>query len=90
MLNFFSNAFSGSNEMIMYFFEFVYIMDYIDGFLNTQPSLHPWNAAYLITMDDNFDVLLDSVGKNFIEYFCINIHKWIGLKFSFFIGSFVV
>jgi hypothetical protein len=31
-----------------------------------------------IMMDDSFDVLLDSVCKNFIEYFLIDIHmkKW--------------
>jgi hypothetical protein len=29
----------------------------------------------LIMMDDHFDVYLDSVCKNFIEYLCIDIHK---------------
>jgi hypothetical protein len=29
----------------------------------------------LIMIDDCFDVFLDSVCKNFIGYFCINIHK---------------
>ena len=56
-------------------FEFVYIVDYIDGFPYTDPSLHPWDEAYLITMDDCFDVFLDSVCENFIEYVCIYIHK---------------
>jgi hypothetical protein len=58
-----------------FFFEFVYVVDYIDGFLYIEPSLHPWDEAYLIVVKDHFDVLLDSVGKNFIEYFCIDIHK---------------
>ena len=59
-----SNAFSASNEMIMWFlfFEFVYIVDYIDGFLYIEQSLHPWDEAYLIMMSDHFDVFLDSVG----------------------------
>jgi len=26
-------------------------------------------------MDDHFDVFLESVCKNFIDYFCVNIHK---------------
>jgi hypothetical protein len=26
-------------------------------------------------MDDCFDMFLDSVSENFIEYFCIDIHK---------------
>ena len=68
-------------------FEFVYIVDYVDGFPYIKPSLHHWNEAYLIMMDDRFDVYLDSVSKNFIEYFCINIHKgnWSEVIF---VGSF--
>jgi hypothetical protein len=38
-------------------------------------SLHPWNETYMVRIDDCFDVFLDLVSKNFIEYFCINIHK---------------
>jgi hypothetical protein len=29
----------------------------------------------LIVVNDHFDVFLDSVGKNFIEYFWISVHK---------------
>jgi hypothetical protein len=57
------------------FFEFVYLMDYVDGFLYIEPSLHPRDEAYLIMMDDRFDVFLDLVCEIFIEYFCINIYK---------------
>jgi hypothetical protein len=39
------------------FFETVYVVDYIDGFLYTEPSLHPWDEAYLIVVNDCFDVL---------------------------------
>jgi hypothetical protein len=60
---------------VVFVFEFVYIVDNIDGFPYTKPSLHPWDEAYWIMIDDRFDVFLDSVSKNFIEYFCINIHK---------------
>jgi hypothetical protein len=56
-------------------FEFVYIVDYVDGFLYIIPSLHPWDEAYLVMMDDHFDVFLDSICEDFIEYFCIDIHK---------------
>ena len=38
-------------------------------------------------MDDPFDLFLDSVLEYFIEYFCIDVHKESGLKFSFFVGS---
>jgi hypothetical protein len=50
-------------------------MDYIDGFSYIEPSLHPWDEAYLVMMDDPFNLFVDSVCKNFIEYFCIDIHK---------------
>jgi hypothetical protein len=60
---------------VVFFFEFVYVVDYVDGFPYIEPSLHPWDETYLIMMDDHFDVFLDSVFENFIEYFCIDIHK---------------
>ena len=60
---------------MFFVFEFVYIEYYIDGFEYIEPSLHPWDEAYLIMMDDRFDVFLDSVFENFIEYFCVDIHK---------------
>jgi hypothetical protein len=50
-------------------------VDYIDGFLHIKPSLHPWDEAYLVRMDDCSDVFLDSVCEDFIEYFCIDIYK---------------
>jgi hypothetical protein len=52
---------------VVFAFEFAYIVDYIDGFPNIKPSLYPWNEAYLIMMDDRFDVLLDFVFENIIE-----------------------
>ena len=58
-----------------FFFEFVYILDCINGLLYIEPTLHSWDEAYLIVVNDGFDVFLDSVCKNFIEYFYINIHK---------------
>ena len=66
--------------------EFVYIVD-DNGFLYIEPSLHPWDEAYLIMMDDQFDAFLELVCKNFIEYFCIDIHKgnWSEVLF---VGSF--
>ena len=56
-------------------FVFVYIVDCVDGFLYIKPSLHPWDEAYLIMMNDCFDVFLNSVSLNYIEYFCIDNHK---------------
>ena len=61
--------------MFFFFFEFFYIVDCVDGFPYTERSLHSWDKACLIMMDDCFDVFLDSVFENFIKYFCINIYK---------------
>jgi hypothetical protein len=62
---------------VFFFFEFVYIVDYIDRFPYIESSLHSWDEAYLIMVDDHFDVFLNLVCDNFIEYFCIYIHKGI-------------
>lgn len=43
------------------FFEFVYIVDYINRFLYIESPLHPWTEAYLIIMNDHFDVFLHLV-----------------------------
>jgi hypothetical protein len=32
----------------MFFFQFVYMMYYVDGFSYIKSSLHPWDEAYLI------------------------------------------
>jgi len=58
-----------------FFFEFVYIGHYVDGFPYIEPPLHLWYEAYLIMMDDGFGEFLDLVCKNFIKYICIDIHK---------------
>jgi hypothetical protein len=62
------------------------MVNYIDGFPYIEPSLHPWDKAYLIMMDDHVDVFVDLVCENFIEYFCINIHKENWSDFLFFVG----
>lgn len=40
-----------------FFFQFVYIVDYVDGFSYAEPSLRLWEEAYLIVVDDLFDVV---------------------------------
>jgi hypothetical protein len=62
---------------------FVYIVEYIDGFPYVKPSLHPWDEAYLIMMDDHFDVFLDSFWEDFLSIFASIFIREIGLKFSF-------
>ena len=44
-------------------------MDYIDGFPYIKSSLHPWDEAFLVMMDDCFHVFSDSGCGDFIEYF---------------------
>ena len=63
-------------------------MDYIDGFPYIKPSLHPWDETYFVRMDDYFDGFLDSVSENFIEDFCINIHKGYCSEVLYLCGSF--
>jgi hypothetical protein len=70
----FVSAFSASNGMFMCFFFIEFVMDYIDGFLYIEPSLHTFDEASLIMVNDYFDVIIDKVCVNFIEYFDINIH----------------
>ena len=76
---------------MFFVFEFVYIVDYVDGFSYIKPSLHPRNETYLVRMNNCFDVFLDLVSENFIEYFLASIFiREIGLKFSFLVGLRVV
>jgi len=62
-------------------------VDYFDGFLYIEPYLHPSVEASLIMTDDCFDVFLDSVFENFIEYFCVDTHKGNWSEVLFFVGS---
>ena len=68
-----SKTFSASNEMIMcsFFFQFVYI----DGYSYVELSLHLWDEANLIMVNNVSDELLDWVCQDFIEYFCISAHE---------------
>ena len=71
-----TNAFSASNKMIMWFLSLsVLYSRSIDRFLYHGPYLHPWDEAYMVIMGDHFDVFLDSVCADFIEYLFFDIHK---------------
>ena len=60
--------------MIIFFFEFVYVVDHIHGFLYIELSLLHLDEAFFVVVNDCFDVFLESVCENFLEYFCINIY----------------
>ena len=62
-------------------------MDYIYRFVYVEPTLHPWDEAYLIVIDNLFDVLLHPVCQYFIEYFASMFIIDIDLKFSFYVVS---
>jgi hypothetical protein len=55
-------------------------VNYFDEFLYIEPCLHSCDEAYLIMENDGFDVFLSIFASIFI--------REIGLKFSFFVGSF--
>jgi hypothetical protein len=64
-----------------FFFEFVCIVYYIDGFLYNESSLNPWNEAYLIMVNDHFDVFLDSFCENILSNFALIFIKEFGQNF---------
>ena len=77
-----SNDFSASNEIIIlvFFFEFVYILDYDNGFSYIEPSLNTWDEAYLASSWIWF-------ARNLLSIFALLFISEIDLKFSFCFGS---
>ena len=70
------------------FFEFVYIVEYVDEFPYIEPSLHHWDDAYLIVMNDHFMCSCIRLARILLNIF---LHRYLQgnffLNFSFFIGS---
>lgn len=64
-------------------------MNCIDGFLYIEPSLYPWDEAYMIMANNVFDVFLDSVCKHFIKNIDIYIHSVNWSEVLFIYGVFV-
>ena len=62
--------------IVDYVYGFSYIVDYVDGLSYSEPSLHPWDEAYLIVVNDCFNVFLKCNCQNFIKCFCTDIYKW--------------
>ena len=52
---------------MVFLFQFVYMLDLIDGFLYVEPSLQTRDEAYLVMVRDFSDVFLDSICQYFIE-----------------------
>ena len=69
---------------MIYFFEFVYILDDVNDFSHIEPTLLPWDEAYLIVVC-SWIQFLRILLRNFASIFI----REIGLKFSFvFFGYF--
>ena len=61
---------------MVFIFQFVDMVYLIDLFAYFEVSLPSWNKPHLIMVFESFDVLLISVRENFVEDFCIYVHKW--------------
>ena len=46
---------------MIFIFQFVNVVYYIDWFVDIEESLHSWDKAHLVMMYDLFNMLLDSV-----------------------------
>ena len=72
---------------MVFVFEFVYIMDHVDGFPYIKPSLHPWNETYLVRIDDFLMFSWIRLARILLSIFALTFIREIGLKFFFFVGS---
>ena len=68
--------------MWFFFFEFVYVMDYIDGFPCIEPSRHPWKPTWSCWMCSWIWFV-----RILLSIFALIFISKIGLKFSFSFGS---
>jgi hypothetical protein len=59
---------------VVFVFAFINVVYYIYWFAYVEPTLHPWDEADLVMVNDFSDMLMDSVCHYFIEDFCINVH----------------
>jgi hypothetical protein len=66
-------------------FEFVYKVDYLNGFSYIEPTLHLWKEAFLILVMILMCFWIQ-FGRIFLSIFASIIIIEIGLKFSFFVG----
>ena len=71
-----------NNHVVFFLIEFVFIVDFIDGFPYTEPSLHPWDEAYLLVGNDHFDVFSVLLARILLSIFASIFVREIGLKFS--------
>jgi len=75
---------------VVFIFEFVNIVDYVVGFLYIKASLQAWDNSYSIIMDDCLMCCRTRFARISLSIFVSILIREIGLKFSFFVGSFCV
>ena len=75
---------------MVFVFQFVYIVDYVDEFLYIKPFLHPRDEAYLIMMDDCLMCSWIWLVRSLLRIFASVYIREFGLKYFIFVGSFCV
>lgn len=85
MLNFIKCFFSpGSHSHVIFLLlQLINMIDYIELFSNIRSTLHPWNKAQLITVNNSFYVWWILL-THFVKNFCIYIHDGYWSTVSFF------
>jgi hypothetical protein len=63
------------------------MVDYVDRFSYRKQFLHPCDAAYLIMVNNSFDMFLVWFIRILLSIFASIFISKIGLKFSFFVGT---
>jgi hypothetical protein len=64
---------------VVFVFASINVLYYIYRFGYVEPSLHPWDEADLVMVNDFSDVLLDSVCHYLLRFFALMFIKEIGL-----------
>ena len=74
---------------MVFVFASVYVVDYIYRVAYIEPALHPQDEAYLLVVDELFDVLLQLVCQYSIADFCIYVHHgyWPEVFFSCWVSA---
>ena len=72
---------------MVFVFEFVHIVDYIDGFPYIKPSPHLWDEAYMVMWMIIFMCSWILFARILLSIFASIFIREIGLKFSVFVGS---
>jgi hypothetical protein len=67
------------DDHVFFVFASINTMYYIYWFVYVEPSLHPWDEADLVVVNDLSDMLLDSVLRYLLRIFASMFIKDIGL-----------